>query len=243
MTDKQTHRNQSLETNTDSHVHTIAFPATIKLQRTRVKYSDTYFVLCFVSFDLFRDYFCFLFGGGRAGCLVMIYFHAGNMLVLRNTITLLGTILSAVLAICPPGFRQHTPGFWQNSVPGPPGDPKPPLDHHNNTPALCGAKCLSWHPTCAAFELNVPPGGNRSAAVCYVFPSPLQLPFQQYSVGNITTCVVDGYVPPTPQPPPQRGRTHGHTFPRLGNCWGNDPYIGPSQYDYHGFHNITNATW
>ena len=38
--------------------------------------------------------------------------------------------------------------------------------------------------------------------------------------------------------------THGtHPFPRLGNCWGADPYITPKMWNYLGFPNMTNATW
>ena len=163
--------------------------------------------------------------------------------VQQHVSSFLALSLSVVLADCPVGFKEHTPGFWMNSVPGPPSHPNPPIDHVNNTLALCGAKCRSWHVPCAAFELNVPPGGNITDAACYIFPSPLKLPFQSYDTGIITTCVVDGYVPPTTSRPPQRGRTHGHTFPRLGNCWGDDPYIGKSQYQYHGFPDVTNFTW
>ena len=43
--------------------------------------------------------------------------------------------------------------------------------------------------------------------------------------------------------PPQRGKTTGHTFPRLSNCWGSDPYITNDMWDYAGYPNMTNATW
>ena len=41
----------------------------------------------------------------------------------------------------------------------------------------------------------------------------------------------------------QRGKTAGHTFPRLGNCWGADPFITPKQWNYLGFPNMTNSSW
>ena len=41
----------------------------------------------------------------------------------------------------------------------------------------------------------------------------------------------------------ERGKTVGHAFPRLSNCWGSDPYISAAQWDYVGFKNVTNASW
>lgn len=173
-------------------------------------------------------------------------------------------VVAGPSAGCPAGFVTHASGYWQNGIPGPPTHPTPPLDHANNTPALCAAKCQTWNQThngsdCVAFELNVPTA-DPSASDCYVFPHPLQLPFTTDDQPVITTCVVKGYhlppqpspPPPTPSPPPspppgppppQRGRTNGHTFPRLSNIWGDDPYISTEQWAYHGFHNITNTTW
>ena len=177
---------------------------------------------------------------------------------------------------CPAGFKAHASGYWQNTIPGPPGHPNPAgIDSKNNTPALCGTKCKTWPAGCVAFEVSTD---------CYVFPKPaVVMPFTTYPPA--TTCVLDGYTPPLPPPPPppcvlcnssaactaprchwdptahkctlpppppppppytpppQRGRTTGHTFPRLSNCWGDDPYISDDQWGYAGFPHITNATW
>eukprot|EP01043_Picozoa_sp_COSAG02_P028386 COSAG02_NODE_1718_length_11207_cov_2.888999_6_plen_422_part_00 len=141
-----------------------------------------------------------------------------------------------ITAACPAGFKPHAPGYWQNSIPGPPGHPQPPLDPKNNTPALCGAKCKTWHEPCVAFEVS----GN-----CYIFIKSLVMPFTEYAPA--ITCVLSSVTPPAPPPPPppppQRGKTVGHTFPRLSNCWGDDPYITAAQWEYAGFPNITNDTW
>lgn len=149
-------------------------------------------------------------------------------------VMMLGSLLSTaagstnVVGGCPAGFVVHAAGYWQNGIPGPPTKPTPPLDHANNTPALCAAKCQTWNQShsgssCVAFELNRPIA-DTNASDCYVFPYPPQMPFTADSQPGITTCMVKDYQPPPPPPPPpQRGRTHGHKFPRLSNIWGDDP--------------------
>ena len=111
-----------------------------------------------------------------------------------------------------------------NAYPGPPGHPSW-VDNANGTAALCGRKCTTWHGSekrCVAFEANIP-NGNLSEAACYLFLGTIQDPFVplQYPLpSTVTTCIIDGFKPPPPPPPPpQRGKTSGHTFPRLSNCW------------------------
>jgi len=152
------------------------------------------------------------------------------------------------LRSCPAGFTPHEPGFWNNAYPGPAGHP-PFIDNANGTVPLCAKKCRTWlggsQQRCVAFEINTP-GGKRSMAACYLFLGETQPPFTFYDNpgANVTTCVVDGYKPPPPPPPPpQRGKTTGHPFPRLSNCWGDDPYISDAMWDYVGFPNMSNATW
>ena len=110
------------------------------------------------------------------------------------------------------------------------------------------------HPT----EVPTPTAVPTAAAVVHLFAASslidaAQLEFTRYGPGTappntpINTCVVDGYtpppLPPAPAPPPppppppgcptsscpQRGKTTGHEFPRLSNCWGSDPYITNAQ--------------
>eukprot|EP01052_Picozoa_sp_SAG31_P032658 SAG31_NODE_3602_length_4080_cov_6.988194_4_plen_191_part_00 len=133
-----------------------------------------------------------------------------------------------------------------NGYPGPPGHPAW-VDNANGTVSLCARKCLTWHGSerCVAFETNIP-DGNRSMAACYVFLGTVKQPFtplDSTAPSKVTTCVVDGFKPPSPPPPPQRGKTSGHSFPRLSNCWGSDPYITDEMWDYVGFPNMTNETW
>jgi len=153
---------------------------------------------------------------------------------------------------CPTGYKSApATGFWSNAYPGPAGHP-PWTDGANGTVELCATKCSTWVNNgtgrCVAFEINTP-GGKRSAAACFLFLGSCENPFTRYGPGTappntpINTCVVDGYtpppLPPAPPPPPppgcptsscpQRGKTTGHEFPRLSNCWGSDPYITNAQ--------------
>ena len=144
---------------------------------------------------------------------------------------------------CPTDFTVHQPGYWQNSIPGPPTNPST-FDTQNGTVALCSAKCRNYHLTvpnasCDAFELVQPTTANASTE-CYIYPHPLQSPFEPFEVpgGNVITCVAPAAPTPSPGYP-----TTGHTFPRVSNCWGDDPYISDELWTYHGFPSMTNDTW
>ena len=170
---------------------------------------------------------------------------------------------------CPAGYK--TPpggnGYWKN---GYPDWQTQGVDHENATVQLCAKKCSSMH-ECAAFEvfagpadscgkpiscgskpcapclplgppccLPVPSKGLEPGNACYVFIKFLEPPFtpNQYA----TACQKVGYKPP-PLPAPVPRRTTGHTFPRLGSCWGSDVFITDKMLNYTGFPHITNSTW
>eukprot|EP01044_Picomonas_judraskeda_P020042 COSAG03_NODE_4363_length_1575_cov_1.626694_1_plen_142_part_10 len=117
--------------------------------------------------------------------------HSSSVFVLLF-VAVVGRARAPAAVACPPGFVPHAPGFWQYSIPGPPGHPTS-VDSVNNTAELCGRKCAAWrHPPCAAFKLS--PDGNISH-FCFIFPNPLQPPFVQMPP-TVTTCVVEGYRPP-----------------------------------------------
>ena len=152
---------------------------------------------------------------------------------------------TAAMDACPPGFTPYHPaGYLNNSIPGPPGHPSP-VDHQNNTGALCAAKCRG-HQGCVGFEVYH--DGTPADGACYIFVDELQPPFTPFTTPTDSiACIVKSYPPPPlptpPPPPPQRGKTSGHPFPRLGNCWGADPYITPEMWDYVGIPNVTNSSW
>ena len=170
---------------------------------------------------------------------------------------------------CPAGYK--TPpggnGYWKN---GYPDWQTQGVDHENATVQLCAKKCSSMH-ECAAFEvyagptdgcgkpiscgskpcapclplgppccLPVPSKGLEPGNACYVFLKRLAPPFtpNQYA----TACQKLGYKPP-PLPPPVPRKTTGHSFPRLGSCWGSDVFITDKMLNYTGFPHITNSTW
>ena len=171
------------------------------------------------------------------------------MLVLAALLPLLCTCsssrssLAPTVAVCPRGYYDHAPGYWNNSIPGPPGHPAS-VDRANGTVRLCAAKC-SHTPTCVAF--SVYGDGVAGDGACYIYLKETQLPFVSFDgrVGQYSRdCVASSYTPPPPPPPPPpRPPTHGATFPRLGNCWGSDPYITDAMWDYTGYSGVTNATW
>eukprot|EP00040_Diaphanoeca_grandis_P002930 m.23137 g.23137 ORF g.23137 m.23137 type:complete len:798 (-) comp14084_c0_seq1:81-2474(-) len=139
---------------------------------------------------------------------------------------------------CPTGFRDSPPGFWKNTLPN---SNTGPVDHANGTIALCVQKCLTYK-SCVAFEVY--DDGKIPDRGCYIFLNQLQPPFTPLPTAISTTCVSDSMPPPPPPtPPPTRGKTTGHTFPRLGNCWGADPFIPSEMWNYLGYPNMTNATW
>ena len=151
---------------------------------------------------------------------------------------------------CPTGYDSHAPGLWSNCKLGVSStciDDKAIV-----TTAACAEKCNATK-SCLAFEVYQVSGQKT----CYLFIHELKLPFIPDK--DCLACVKHGGAPtpvppsppapPSPKPPPppppqpQRGNTTGHSFPRLGNCWGADPFITPKMWNYLGFPNMTNASW
>ena len=148
---------------------------------------------------------------------------------------------------CPAGYDSHAPGLWSNCKLG--NSSTCINDKAIVTTAACAEKCNATK-GCLAFEVYQVSGQKT----CYMFIHELKLPFIPDK--DCFACVKHGGVPtpvppspPAPQPPPpsppppQRGNTTGHPFPRLGNCWGADPFITPKMWNYLGFPNMTNASW
>jgi hypothetical protein len=140
---------------------------------------------------------------------------------------------------CPSEWVSHAPGTWSN----PAGADLSPCGGHsttchedteNGTLVLCARKCEATL-RCIGFEVYQP-----APAACYVFLDTLAAPFTPNP--DCVACIKPGTPTPPPAPPPpttlpptppNRGPTHGnHTFPRLGNCWGADPYITPKMWNY-----------
>eukprot|EP00729_Bicosta_minor_P016038 gene16038-4568_t len=144
--------------------------------------------------------------------------------------------------LCPAGWVPHAPGLWSNPSPCGRSYKHCTEDTVNVTVELCARKCALTK-GCLAFELYQP-----APKACFTFINTLQLPF--IPDPDCFACVSNhsGPVPPPPLPPPPPSPppphpTSGHTFPRLGNCWGPDPYITDKMWRYLGYPNVTNATW
>eukprot|EP01044_Picomonas_judraskeda_P015002 COSAG03_NODE_2460_length_2733_cov_29.331055_3_plen_327_part_00 len=150
---------------------------------------------------------------------------------------------------CPLPYFPHQAGLWSNPWPCGLDSTSCNEDNTNITMDLCAKKCGLTN-GCLAFEVYM----AGSVKACYLFLNELQAPFLPDS--SCHTCTAKQVhpspapapapAPPTPPPPPpphQRGKTTGHVFPRLGNCWGADPYITTKQWNYLGFPNMTNASW
>jgi hypothetical protein len=160
----------------------------------------------------------------------------------------LRAVESSTNTTCPAGFFPYKAGLWSNPWPcGLHGVPGCHQDNTNTTLDLCAQKCKLTS-GCLAFELYE----AAPVMACYLFLHELQAPFlPDASCHTCTTKKLPPPPPPSPAPPPappappppQRGKTFGHTFPRLGNCWGADPYITPKQWNYLGFPNMTNESW
>eukprot|EP00035_Acanthoeca_spectabilis_P038565 m.54290 g.54290 ORF g.54290 m.54290 type:complete len:911 (+) comp9189_c0_seq1:3497-6229(+) len=152
---------------------------------------------------------------------------------------------------CPPGYVTHATGFWNNTFPDFRTDPSG-VDRVNNTLPLCAAKCSGWGvgggstegvPRCVGFHLYA--DGVTTDSACYIYLGTVTPPFTPLPPPTVT-CLAANFTPPVPPPPPtppQRGRTTGHPFPRVGTCWGPDPWITEAMWNYVGFPNITNASW
>lgn len=141
-------------------------------------------------------------------------------------------VLQTSTNACPPGWSPHPNGFWSNPWPCGLNSTNCTADQTNTTLTACGQKCEDTA-GCLAFEVyQAPP------KTCYLFRDKLQLPF--HPDPDCATCVSSNHSgPPAPAPaplPPQ------HTFPRLGNCWGADPFITNKMWRYLGY-NVTNSSW
>jgi hypothetical protein len=86
---------------------------------------------------------------------------------------------------CPPGFANHSSGFWSNA------DQKPAQEKGVSV-AACGAQCAAKK-GCVGFEVYDPMQVTepfvRGGSSCYTFTNELKQPFTNDMRGLIRTCV------------------------------------------------------